>query len=335
MQEESRSQCTGAILHMSSEDGRRLCITGMSLVDADEEAAAAVAGVEYEPMSEEDVAERYDSDDGEYDVVGGESSRKRLVAAPAGIAVPDGEFLGPPRFAIVGNTAGFMRIAAAAEAVRESSKEIVVLYRYTRFSRTRSGRRVVEACTRTKLHRLRFAVPPAAAGDLARSLAWAGSSLGPLIYPGLFRKQLAELWTSLLLATPATTSAIPPGIGRLQVIVDVGILRREDYTVELMAYMRGELVSQVLEPWPAYYYHVVKELHLPEPVLGSRRIATGDEEEEEECSLCFELMESGLAAWPGCGHVFHGSCVQKTLERIEMCPLCRHRLSEPLVAKKH
>ena len=31
MQVESQSQ--GAVLHMSAEDGRRLCITGMSLVD--------------------------------------------------------------------------------------------------------------------------------------------------------------------------------------------------------------------------------------------------------------------------------------------------------------
>ncbi|CAD6246866.1 unnamed protein product [Miscanthus lutarioriparius] len=422
MEEESR----GAVLHMSSEDGRRLCITGMSLVDPayvrgervvnvwaevgqekraigtlssrepvvsvppvvlggefvlrhdlavaaavrlnvrvlgppessdveeveavlvlgvddveevveedeEEEDEAAVA-VEYEPMSEEDVAEHYDSDNGE----GGEDfggisvreSRKRLVAAPAGSVVPDGEFLGPARFAVVGNTAGFMRIAAAAEATGgdQESKEILVLYRYTRFSRTQSARRGVEACRRTKLHRLHFAVPPAAS-DLASSLAWAGSSLGPLIYPGLFHQQLADLWMSLLLATPAA-NAIPPGVGRLQVIVDVGILRREDYTLERMAHMRGELVSQVLEPWSAYY-HVVMELHLPEPVPANRRIAA-DDEEEEECCVCFEVLESGLAAWPGCGHVFHGACVKKTLERSEMCPLCRHRLSDPLVAK--
>jgi len=165
---------------------------------------------------------------------------------------------------------------------------------------------------------------------MASSLAWAGSSLGSLIYPGLFRQQLADLWTSLLLATPAA-NAIPSGVGRLQVIVDVGILRREDYTLERMAHMRGELVSQVLEPWPAYS-HVVMELHLPEPVPANRRI-TADDEEEEECCVCFEVLESGLAAWPGCGHVFHGACVKKTLERSEMCPLCRHRLSDPLVAK--
>jgi hypothetical protein len=305
--------------------------------DEDDDDDEVDQGVEYEPMSEDDAAERYDSDNGEDDDVGGvlgaRDSRKRLVAAaaPAWSVVPDGEYLGPPRFAVVGNTAGFMRVAAAEAPIGvgdQESKEILVLYRYTRFSGTRSGRRrEVEAYRRTKLHRLRFAVPPAA-GDLARSLAWAGSSLGPLIYPGLFRQQLADLWTSLLLATPAA-NAVPPGVGRLQVIVDVGILRLEDYTVERMAHMRGELVSQVLEPWPVHYYHVDMELRLPEPVPGNRRrIAADDEEEEEECCICFELLESGVAAWPGCGHVFHGACVGKTLERSEMCPLCRHRLSD-------
>jgi hypothetical protein len=116
------------------------------------------------------------------------------------------------------------------------------------------------------------------------------------------------------------------------VTVDVGILRPQDYTVERMAHMHGELVSQVLEPWTAYY-HVVMELNLAEPVPASKRIAAYYDDDDEECCVFFELLESGLAAWPGCGHVFHGACVEKTLERSEMCPLCRHRLSDPLVAK--
>jgi len=119
----------------------------------------------------------------------------------------------------VKNTAGFMRIAAAAEAAAGSQegREIVVLYRYTRFSRTWSGRRGVEACRRTKLHWLRFAVPPA--GDMALSLAWAGSSLSPLIYPGLFRRELRDLWSGL---AAAATTTIPAHAARLQVVVDVG-----------------------------------------------------------------------------------------------------------------
>jgi hypothetical protein len=185
----------------------------------------------------------------------------------------------------------------------------------------------VEACRRTKLHRLRFAVPPA--GDLASSLGLAGSSLGPLIYPGLFRRQLQELWASL--AAPAI-STIPPRAARLQVIVDAGILRLEDCTPERMAHMSGALATRMLDACPAYY-HVGMELHLPEPVPANSRRIGEDDEEAEECCVCFELLESGLAAWPGCGHVFHGACAEKTLARSEMCPLCRHKLSDPLVHK--
>ncbi|WVZ94858.1 hypothetical protein U9M48_040695 [Paspalum notatum var. saurae] len=251
----------------------------------------ATIGVEYEPLSEEDVAERYDSDN---ESSTDADSVRPLVAALAGsaVVVPDGEFLGPARLAAAGNTAGIMRIAAAEATGDHEGKEILVLYRYTRFSRPRSGRRgVVEACRRTKLHRLRFAVPRA--GDLASSLAWAGSSLGPLIYPGLFRRELQDLWTSLL-AAPAIDTVMQ-------------------------------------QAWPAYYYHVAMELHLPEPVVMTDGRVGG----QEECCICFEsLLESGgAAAWPGCRHMFHGSCVEKTLGRSEMCPLCRHRLSDPLVQK--
>ncbi|TVU43030.1 hypothetical protein EJB05_09461, partial [Eragrostis curvula] len=185
-----------------------------------------------------------------------------------------------------------------------------------------------EACRWTKLHRLRFAVP--SDGDIGSSLAWAGASLGPLIYPALFGRQLHELWSTL--AAPATSgSGIPPRVIRLQVIVDVGILRREDHTPERMEHMRGALEAEMQEAWPEYY-HVGMELPLPEPVQDDdeqrpakrRKIAA---EEEEECSVCLDPMESGgLAAWPGCRDVFHGACVEKTLARSDMCPLCRNTL---------
>ncbi|KAJ1267510.1 hypothetical protein BS78_07G062100 [Paspalum vaginatum] len=300
-----------------------------------EEANEVATGVEYEPMTEDDVAERYDSDN---ESSGDTDSVPLLAAAVAesAVVVPDGEFLGPCRLAAAGNTAGIMRIAAAEADGDHGIKEVLLLYRYTRFSRPRSGRRgAVEACRRTKLHRLRFAVPRA--GDLASSLAWAGASLGPLVYPGLFRRELQDLWTSLLAVAPAAinTVQLSPRAARLQVIVDVGILRRGDYTAERMGHMQYALVNQVLhQAWPAYCYHVVMELHLPEPVPTPTNGRIGGQEEEEECCICFEsLMESGggAAAWPGCGHVFHGSCVEKTLGRSEMCPLCRHRLSDPLV----
>ncbi|KAL6659383.1 hypothetical protein ACP70R_003423 [Stipagrostis hirtigluma subsp. patula] len=311
-----------------------------------------VAYREFEPLDEEDAAEMYDSDngdEGEEDEppckvrdreAAGESSKRASitqVAASAGNVVPKGEFLGPARFAAVENTAGFMRVAATESSVGQEGKEILVLYRYTRFSRTWSGRRGVEACRRTKLHRLRFAVPPA--GDMASSLAWAGSSLGPLIYPALFRRPLQDLWSSLV--APAI-SGLPPQATRLEVMVDVGILRREDHTPERMDYMQGELEAMAHDAWPAHC-HVAKELRLPEPVrleeeedsstqpTKRRRIAAAADNDDEECSVCFEPLESGLAAWPGCAHVFHSACVEQTLAVNEMCPLCRHKLSDILI----
>ncbi|RLN04848.1 hypothetical protein C2845_PM13G04460 [Panicum miliaceum] len=163
----------------------------------------------------------------------------------------------------------------------------------TRFSRASDRRRGVEACRRTKIHHLGFAIPPA--GDQASSLGWAGSSLGPLIYPGLFRRQLQDLWATL--GSPSINT-IPPRATRLQMIVNVGILRREDCTLERMAHVGGALATRVLDAWPTYY-HVGMELHLPEPVPANSRRIGEDEEDAEECCVCFELLESGLAAWPG------------------------------------
>ncbi|CAL5010474.1 unnamed protein product [Urochloa decumbens] len=304
--------------------------------------------VEYEPPTEEYLAERYDSDDGGGDD-GGEVEedqprrRKPSEGGESSTNWDDMVPLAPPRFAAAGNTAGFMRITAAGSHEEEAS-EIVVLYRYTRFSRASSGGQpgCVEACRRTKRHWLRFAVPPA--GNMASSLAWAGASLSPLVYPALFRSELQDLWSTL-----AVAGAIPPQAKRLQVAVDAGILRREDYTAERMDCVRGALEDIMGEEWPADYYHVGVELRLPEPVVRREEHGGGGGEEdggagarppakrrrmvaaEEECCVCLDPLESGLAAWPGCGHVFHGECVEKTLASSEACPLCRRKLSDALI----
>ncbi|GJN12320.1 hypothetical protein PR202_ga30589 [Eleusine coracana subsp. coracana] len=338
VEEESRT----AVLDYDGEDEE-------TVVEEHDVAEEASTWVEFRPLTEEEEAERFDSDnddEGEEDddkppqkvmasKAGGESSNNTNIIHPQVAVVPDGEFLGlgPARFAAVENTAAFMRVAVA-EAAGEGNKEITVLYRYTRFSRTWSGRRGVEACRRTKLHRLKFNVPPA--GDAASSLAWAGAALGPLVYPALFRRQLQELWTTLL--SPAM-SAVPPGATRLQVIVDAAILRSEDYTPERMDHMRGAMEEKMREAWPEYC-HVGMDLHLPEP---ARRRREEDEQggadddvtpakrrkiadDEEDCAVCFDTMERGLAAWPGCRHVFHGACLERTLARSDMCPLCRNKL---------
>jgi hypothetical protein len=136
----------------------------------------------------------------------------------------------------------------------------------------------METCRRAKLHWLRFAVLPA--GDMGSAMAWAGSSLGPLIYPSLSHQELGDLWSSLLAAPAINANAIPPQATRLQVVVDAGILRREDYTAERMEHVRCALESTAGEAWPEYY-HVGMELQLPEPVRDGEpgRRAAGEAEE--------------------------------------------------------
>ncbi|KAM0880769.1 hypothetical protein ACQ4PT_033357 [Festuca glaucescens] len=80
-----------------------------------------------------------------------------------------------PHFVAAGRTAGFMRVAAAdAENHAEGcERQILVYYRYTRFSAASSSDGSVEACGSTREHQLRFI---ASAGHGARSLAWAGAT---------------------------------------------------------------------------------------------------------------------------------------------------------------
>jgi hypothetical protein len=230
-----------------------------------------------------------------------------------------------------------MRVAAAdaphQEQERGGERQILVHYRYTRFSAASSSSDgSVEARGSTREHQLRFI---AAAGHGARSLDWAGASLAHLIYPSGSSKRLRELWTSL-----ASQVSLPPGAARIEVFVDVGILRRADSTEDSMDHMRAALEGMMEKPWPTRFTGM--ELNLPEPVRcghddndtdGEQRpakrrrvVAT---EDEESCSVCYELLKGDdLAAWPGCGkpHVLHGACMQAVLESNPLCPMCRRDL---------
>uniref|UniRef100_M8AWC1 Uncharacterized protein n=1 Tax=Aegilops tauschii TaxID=37682 RepID=M8AWC1_AEGTA len=261
---------------------------------------------------------------------------------------PEGRFLGPGRrIAKAGNTVGLLSVAAvepppddppAADSQGQGGgKQILVLYRYTHFSAVPDG---VEVCGSTKLHYLRFAVP--AAASPACSLRWAWSSLAPLIYPSCQSSELQALWPRMI--SSGGRNGIPLKATRVKLIADVGILRREDYTQERMRDVSTALQDMVEEPWPGY--HVGMELRLPEHV----HCACADEAEAadgeatdcerpakrgkfvtERCPICFELLKSDVAVWPGClrPHVFHGACLVQALKRSETCPLCRRRLSAP------
>ncbi|XP_071680448.1 uncharacterized protein [Lolium perenne] len=246
-------------------------------------------------------------------------------------------FLGgsAPHFVAAGTTGGFMRVAAADAPHQEQEgggeRHILVHYRYTRFSAASSSDGSMEARGSTREHQLRFIT---AAGHGARSLDWAGASLAHLIYPDGCSKRLRELWTSL-----ASQVSLPPGAVRIEVFVDVGILRRDNST-DSMDHMRAALEDMMEKPWPTRFTGM--ELNLPEPVRcghddndtdGEQRpakrrrvVAT---EDEDSCSVCYELLKGDdLAAWPGCGkpHVLHGACMQAVLESNPLCPMCRRDL---------
>ncbi|KAM0822815.1 hypothetical protein ACQ4PT_071271 [Festuca glaucescens] len=249
-------------------------------------------------------------------------------------------FLGgsAPHFVAAGTTGGFMRVAAADAPHQEQEgggeRHILVHYRYTRFSAASSSDGSVEARGSTREHQLRFI---AAAGHGARSLEWAGASLAHLIYPDGSSKRLRELWTRL-----ASQVSLPSGAARVEVFVDVGILRKANSTEDSMDHMRAALEDMMEKPWPTRFTGM--ELNLPEPV----RCGCGHDEDdndtdgeqrpakrrrvvatEECCSVCYELLKGDdLAAWPGCGkpHVLHGACMQAVLESNPLCPMCRRDL---------
>ncbi|KAL5205358.1 hypothetical protein ABZP36_033567 [Zizania latifolia] len=121
-------------------------------------------------------------------------------------------------------------------------------------------------------------------------------------------------------------------------MVDVGILCRGDDTPERMEYMRGELEASMEMSWLGY--HIGMELLLPEPVVRKRDRDDGEGSQKEdgapplkrrrvvaevagdECPICLDELETGLAAWPGCStpHVFHGECLQMNLKESVVCP---------------
>ncbi|KAG2562347.1 hypothetical protein PVAP13_8KG257100 [Panicum virgatum] len=257
------------------------------------------------------------------------------AAAPNVVLMATMGFLGrPTRAASFQNTTGFMRLVTA-EAVPGKGggggREILVHYRYTRFSRARSGGddAVDMHVLGPKLARVRFHLPSHAA-DPASSLRLAGAALAPLVYPSRFSAQLRALWSCLVALAPVRA---PPRGARIVVAVDVGILRPGDRTPERMRSVRAALECLARErdsgAPPAAAFGST-ELHLPAPLAAEddarpakRRRVTG-----EDCPICCEALDRGLAAWPRCAHIFHGRCLEEHLVRgHQECPMCRSELN--------
>ncbi|KAK1315680.1 E3 ubiquitin ligase BIG BROTHER [Acorus calamus] len=61
-----------------------------------------------------------------------------------------------------------------------------------------------------------------------------------------------------------------------------------------------------------------------EEVETVRYDGSGAEEEEEVCPVCLKSLVIGeeIKRTP-CGHLFHGECIFRWLERSRTCPMCR------------
>lgn len=61
------------------------------------------------------------------------------------------------------------------------------------------------------------------------------------------------------------------------------------------------------------------------------------QEEEVECSICLNLMQSGDEAreLSACGHCFHRSCIDLWLLRSTHCPLCKRDVQVETAASVH
>ncbi|CAN6363052.1 unnamed protein product [Urochloa humidicola] len=307
-----------------------------------------------------------DSESEEEEEEGNDNEAPENGGAAAGIGRLT-TFLGQPaRFASYQGTAGFMRISAAAAPLAGAGAGggvgvITVHFRYYRFSRRPrggGGPGGVEAPEyRTDLHHVLFLLPPAAlAADPAGALRLAGASLAADARPRRARARLQVLWSALLAAAPVR---VPPPAPAAQarrlvvaVTVDAGALvRRADRTPELAECVRAALAAEAREVDAAPLISG-QEQRLPAPVVrggggvpraakrrrvgvggGVAAAAAGEEEDGgEACAICWEVMVEeqggGLAAWPRCGHVFHGRCLEQLLATVRhRCPLCRSTLS--------
>ncbi|CAN6372215.1 unnamed protein product [Urochloa humidicola] len=274
-----------------------------------------------------------DNDDGQApppDVVAHGGEDRKYIVPPVAV-----RFLGRSvRFASVYSTGVFMSIVPAAAApdgenAGSGGGEIVVHYRYTRFFAAQGGGDGVGThFLGPKLARVRFHLP-AHAADPVTTLELAGAALAPIVYPARFSAELGAMWSWLVAEWPVPR-ATPTT--RIVVTVEVGILRPGDLTSERMCSMYDAMEEYMaLERYlrPAAVFHVDSELLLPAPLVkeedvrpAKRRRVAG-----EDCPICYEALEEGLAAWPRCLHVFHARCLEEHLVRgHQECPMCRSGL---------
>ena len=67
----------------------------------------------------------------------------------------------------------------------------------------------------------------------------------------------------------------------------------------------------------------------PENILNTLERVHVDENDERQCSICFENL-SGSCINLRCNHLFHEQCITRWLQRHSTCPVCRHEVYDAI-----
>ena len=63
-----------------------------------------------------------------------------------------------------------------------------------------------------------------------------------------------------------------------------------------------------------------------------KHIQKYESRKETECAICLEQFKGVdiIKAFYKCEHIFHKACLKKWLKRSNLCPLCKHDLTEDI-----
>ena len=75
-----------------------------------------------------------------------------------------------------------------------------------------------------------------------------------------------------------------------------------------------------------------QELFLEMDEFQFKHIQKYDSRKETECAICLEEFKGidMIKAFTKCEHIFHKKCLKSWLQRSNVCPLCKHDLTEDI-----
>ena len=79
------------------------------------------------------------------------------------------------------------------------------------------------------------------------------------------------------------------------------------------------------------------ELFLEMDEFQFKHIQKYDSRKETECAICLEEFKGidMIKAFTKCEHIFHKKCLKNWLKRSNVCPLCKHDLTEDIINQGH